>query len=172
MVKTIIALCFEVFTVNSMGDDNVMCFKSMNESNLRVTISTKNGIPNHSIKKASTSRLISFNVSLSEVSADLQNAIRTATRMSVTLDELIAKNKDVIARYEESGRKITALFIENRKLEGQIDMLSADLVTLESDIIIPGLRSRGIDITEHVDSSSDVEFSVRYTDDHGMSYKK
>lgn len=164
MVRTIVALCFEVFTVNSMGDDSVMCFKSMDESNLRITIAVQND--------TAYQILTSFNVSLSKVSADLQNAIRTATRMNGALNGLISKNADVIAKFKKSGNRISSLFVENRRLEGQIDMLSADLIKLESNTIIPGLRSIGIDITDNIDSVLDAEFSIYYTDDHGMPYKK
>lgn len=172
MQEIVVVLNFEIFTVHAIGDDDVMCFNSMNESTLRVIVSGRYDISNNSERIWTTSRALSFTISLKQASTELQNAIRTAARMNIVLDKLITESNRIYEQYELSGKKNKRLLAKHEELEGQADMLAADIVILEEDTIIPSLNSIGVHIEEFDNDKIGIDLSVYYTDEHGISCNK
>lgn len=169
MQEMVVVVNFEIFTVQAIGGVEVVCFNSMNDSKLRVIVSGRYDSSNNSERVWTTSQALSFIIPLKQASTELQNAIRTAARMNIALNKLIMESNHARKQYEWSGKKNKNLLVRLRTLEGQADMLAADIVTLEEETIIPGLRSVGVDIEEFDNDKIEIDLNVYYTDERGIS---
>lgn len=168
MKELVVSLYFEIFTVHSVGDNDVMCFNSMNESKLKIKVSGRCDVD----KRWNTSKALTVSISLKQASTELQNAIRTAARMTVVLEDLVTDSEQAYAEYELSDKENNLFLIRHKHLEEKITMLAADIVKIEEEIIIPNLRNIGVDVEEFNNDELVVDLNVYYTDEFGMSFNR